>query len=201
MAYPGNFRNQGAYDPNYPGPAPGKPMNVPVPSGMLKDTNDRYRNTVGVAPTPQYPPPPFGYPSQYVPYPQPQYPPYYPTQQYPYPQPYNPYPSSPFPVAPSAWFSSVNPGAPFVPIDPAWQRAGILTRVDQPNHSELLNLYRRPIAPLQEVWEYAAQDKNLFWLSLAAQRYLNDGDIVENVIGKGGPWRVHLMAGNKWSWV
>jgi len=188
------------------GPAVGKPMHVPVPAGTLKDYNDRYRNTVSggyAGGNNLYPPPPsMSTPGYYTPPPvQPYYPSYSPPA---YPPTFTPtsryLPDSPYPVAPSAWFGSVNPGAPFPPVAPAWQPAGLLTREGQPE-SELLNLYRRPIAPLQEVWEYVAQDKNGFMINLAAQRYLNDGDLIHHVIGKGGPWRVHLSAGSKWVWV
>ncbi len=103
----------------------------------------------------------------------------------------NPYPNAPF-------YGSVNAYAPFPEIKNPWEKAGILTSVSS---DEILNLYRRPIAPLQDLWEYQVEDKNGFIIVLN-NKYINDGDIVNHVIGKhNGPWKAHIFVQNKYIWV
>lgn len=68
---------------------------------------------------------------------------------------------------------------------------GIITTVNESDDS-IMNLYRRPIAPLQDLWEYSAQDKNGFVIKLKNTNYLENGDIIPYVEGKQnkGSWKV-----------
>ncbi|HMP28097.1 MAG TPA: hypothetical protein PKD85_00770 [Saprospiraceae bacterium] len=118
----------------------------------------------------------------------------------------NPYSSNFFrpygpnvPVEPVPFFGSVNAYAPFPSIENPWEKAGILTSV---GGDQILNLYRRPIAPLQDLWEYQVQDKDGFVIKLNV-KYLEDGDLVPFVVGKNGmgPWKTHIFVQNKYVWV
>jgi hypothetical protein len=103
------------------------------------------------------------------------------------------------------FFGSVNAYAPFPEIVNPWEKAGILTStvIRKGGEDEILNLYRRPIAPLQDLWEYQVQDKNGFVIKLENVKYLENGDLVQHVIGKQGlgPWKVHIFVTNKYVWV
>ena len=118
---------------------------------------------------------------------------------------YRPYgPNSAIDTAP--FFGSVNAYSPFPEITSPWEKAGILTSVSKLNGekqgSNILNLFRRAIAPLQDLWEYQVQDKNGFVIKLH-ERYIEDGDVVRHVIGKEelGPWKAHIFVQNKFVWV
>lgn len=113
------------------------------------------------------------------------------------------------PVANVPFFGSVNSYAPFPEVITPWEKSGILTSISTPEldlagrggtSPQILNLYRRPIAPLQDLWEYQVQDKNGFVIKLHA-KYLQNGDIVPHVTGKEGSWRVHDYVQNKYIWV
>jgi hypothetical protein len=99
---------------------------------------------------------------------------------------------------------SVDAYAPFPEIGSSWEKAGILTSKEEHGHGhnkkEILNLFRRPIAPGQDLWEYQVQDKNGFIIKLEST-YLEDHDTVRSVIGKSGSWRVHIFTQNKYIWV
>lgn len=122
---------------------------------------------------------------------------------------YRPYgPNSPADATP--FFGSVNAYSPFPEITSPWEKAGILTSIrpkvqGERSGSNILNLYRRPIAPLQDLWEYQVQDKDGFVIKLDTPRggYLEDGDIVHHIIGKEelGPWRANIFVQNKYVWV
>lgn len=102
------------------------------------------------------------------------------------------------PVSNVPFFGSVNAYAPFPEIVTPWEKAGILTSLGL--KEELLNLYRRPIAPLQDLWEYQVQDKNGFVIKLE-NRYLENGDIIRHIVGKPGEWKTHIFVQNKYIWV
>lgn len=119
----------------------------------------------------------------------------------------NPYSSNFFrpygpnvPVEPVPFFGSVNAYAPFPAVENPWEKAGILTSV---GGDQILNLYRRPIAPLQDLWEYQVQDKDGFVIKLENVKYLEDKDLVPFIVGKVGmgPWKVHIFVQNKYIWV
>lgn len=209
------------------GPYPGKPQNVPVPAGAMKASNEQFNpdmfrfsplavGTVGSAvpflgPTnaPPWSSSPGNQGSYHIPYsgalPQvtapgsdfpPQTRPLYSGDFF---RPYGPN----VPVANVPFFGSVNSYAPFPEVNTPWEKSGILTSIstgrggDSP---QILNLYRRAIAPLQDLWEYQVQDKNGFVIKLHA-KYLQDGDIVPHVAGKEGSWKVHDYVQNKYIWV
>lgn len=103
------------------------------------------------------------------------------------------------PVSNVPFIGSVNAYAPFPEVNNPWEKAGVLS--SQSGKERLLNLYRRPIAPLQDLWEYQVQDKNGFVIKLNA-KYLQNGDIVHHITGEeGGPWKVHDYVQNKYIWV
>jgi hypothetical protein len=102
------------------------------------------------------------------------------------------------PVANVPFFGSVNSYAPFPEINTPWEKSGILTSLH--GKEQILNLYRRPIAPLQDLWEYQVQDKNGFVIKLHTT-YIQNGDIIPHVTGKDGAWKVHDYVQNKYIWV
>ena len=77
----------------------------------------------------------------------------------------------------------------------------MLSTVD-PTNNAILNLYRKPVAPLQDLFDYAVQDKNGFIIKLRRTDFLEDGDIVPEVIGKEslGPWKVTQFIKDKYIW-
>lgn len=140
VAGPVSFNKKKAYDINFPGPIPGKPMGVPVPRDTMRSSNP-----LGIAVT------------------------------------------------------SVDTGLPFFSeVDTPWQKIGLLTSKNE--KGEILNLYGRPIAPNQELYEYQVQDKNGFVIPLERTSYLEDGDIIYHVMGKEkqGPWRANIFNINKY---
>ncbi len=80
------------------------------------------------------------------------------------------------------------------PITTEWTKLGLLVNGDQ-----LLDLYGRPIAPLQDLFEYQVQDLNGFNISLNHTRLLEDGDAVRAIPGKPGTWVVHIP--KRYIWV
>ncbi len=112
------------------------------------------------------------------------------------------------PYGPKGFVGSVDVNAPRGPevgsfdlIGSKWQKTGILTS-SNPSKKAILNLFKRPIAPMQDLWEYQIQDKNGFMIKLN-EKYLENGDVVQHVTGKNGmgPWIVHDYEQNKYIWV
>ncbi len=177
------------------GPYPGMPMGVPVPRGTLKKTSEKY-----------------GYPF---------YKASRPLKPYDYFKPFGPnqnvnqdanYVDTPYYDRGGfggAWsdgsipfISSVNSFAPIGPeVLSDWEKVGMLTTKD-PEKGGILNLYRMPVAPLQDLFKYTAQDKNGFIVPLK-EHYLEDGDTVPEVLGKEqmGPWKANIFTQNKYVWV
>lgn len=175
---------QQIYNPYYPGggPYPGKPMGVPVPMGSLKETSDAYRYSFYAS---RKPLPPHDYFRPYGPnHPEIQH-----TIKY-----------ADTPCMPH--FSSVNAFVPLPEVQSPWEKIGILTTTNESDNS-ILNLYRRVIAPYQDVFEYSVQDKDGFIIRLPNSKYLEDEDIIPQVIGKEGlgSWKVHKFVKNKYVWV
>lgn len=171
---------------------------VPVPRGSLKMTNEHYKF-------------PFYYQSK-------------PLKPYDYFKPYGPnqpgmqndivYADTPFYARADTAYSppytgtgsvpfigSVSSYAPFAEVQTPWEKAGMLQTTDEQDNT-ILNLYRRPIAPLQDLFEYTVQDKNGFIIPLKTT-FLEDGDIVRSVQGKEskGSWRANIYVNNKYVWV
>lgn len=185
-----------AYGPGYEGPAVGLSQNVPVPQGSLKLASETY-----------------GYPFYYQ---------RMPLSPYDYFKPYGPnlpglqseivvadtpfYKRNPYegPTSTSGtvpFIASVNSFAPFPEVQTAWEKTGMIQTVD-PKDTNIMNLYRRPIAPLQDLFQYSVQDKNGFIIPLQGINYLEDGDIIPFVQGKEilGPWKANIYVNNKWVW-
>jgi hypothetical protein len=115
------------------------------------------------------------------------------------------------------FISSVDKFLPAASVNTAFEKVGLLISNDghhyhglsnkdddeknYHNDEAMMNLYRRPIAPLQDLWEYQVQDKDGFVIPLEGRNYLEDGDIVDHVIGKGRrSWKVRMFMNNKYIW-
>lgn len=105
-------------------------------------------------------------------------------------------------LPPSGFFGSANAYYPFPEVNTPWEKIGILTTVN-PSEDTILNLYRRPIAPLQDLFEYTTQDKNGFVIPLERRSLIENDDIIERVRGyeNKGPWRANVFVNNKYIWV
>lgn len=99
------------------------------------------------------------------------------------------------------FFSSVDSFAPFPEVKSNWEKIGIIKTVSDMDDT-IMNLYRRPIAPLQDLFEYSVQDKDGFVVPLKVNNILETGDIIESVIGKEskGKWKVEIFVNDKWIW-
>lgn len=75
----------------------------------------------------------------------------------------------------------------------AMTNIGILTQ-----DKKIMNLFRQPISPNQDLYSYYAQDKNGFIIPLNTSEYLDTGDFVKHITGKGGPWKVHNYVNKSW---
>ena len=108
---------------------------------------------------------------------------------------------------PTGFFGSASAFSPYPEISTRWEKVGLLTTQETsgPNVGKgvILNLFRRPIAPMHEVWEYRVEDRDGFFIVLPNQNEIRDGDEIPSVVGKGdlGPWKVSLFVKNKWIWV
>jgi len=186
-----------AYE-EFDGPYPGKALNIPVPQGSLKMSSEKYRYPFYAQQRPLAP--------------------------YDYFRPYGPnqdvsseasYADTPFYKRPPSsqyatgytgsgavpFISSVNAFAPFPEVTTPWEKSGTLTTTDL-SDGTILNLYRRPIAPLQDLYRYSVQDKNGFIIPLLQTNFLEDGDIVPSVQGKEnkGSWVANIYVGDKYVW-
>jgi len=186
-----------AYD-STDGPATGRMMNVPVQAGALKMSNEKW----------DYP---FYYQKQ-------------PLAPYDYFKPYGPNQSSMqqglgFADTPFykrfnegqalgytgsggiPFISSVSSYAPFPEVTTPWEKIGMIQAINH-NDGLIMNLYRRPIAPLQDLFEYMVQDKNGFMIPLRHKQLLENGDIIPAIQGfeSLGPWKCNIYVDNKWVW-
>ena len=220
---PSHFRSIGnnssaayAYNPGR-GPYPGVPMGVPVQQGALKLSNETtgypfYSSAIKRG----------GYEGQ-----NPSYPFHYqkkPLGPYDFFKPYGPnqpsmqseivYADTPFYNRPEEIYAGINPGvgsipfigsvdsfAPFPEVISSWEKSGIIQTVD-PDSTEIMNAYRKPISPLRDLFEYSVQDKNGFVVPLK-ETYLEDGDIIRNVPGREalGKWKYRDFVKNKYIWM
>ncbi len=186
--------NAYAYGPGVDRPAPGQPLNVPVPQRSLKMSSEKYKY-------------PFYYQKK-------------PLSPYDYFRPYGPnqnemqseiiYADTPFykrdPQTYTGsgaipFISSVSSYAPFPEVYTPWEKTGMVQTEDAKDES-IMNLYRRPIAPLQDLFEYSVQDKDGFVIPLQNINFLEDGDTIKSIPGKEakGPWKVNIYVNNKWVW-
>jgi hypothetical protein len=98
------------------------------------------------------------------------------------------------------FISSVDSFAPFPEVQANWEKSGMIQTVDSSN-TEIMNIYRKPIAPLRDLFEYSVQDKNGFVVPLK-ETYLEDGDIIHSVPGREalGKWRYNDYVRHKYVW-
>lgn len=188
-AGPSMYERAYTYD-RYSGPYADKFLNIPVPAGSLKMSSEKYKYPFYTA--------------------------YKPLKPYDYFKPYGPnqteqmsseivYADTPFYkdtyTGNIPFISSVNAYSPFPEVNTPWEKIGTLTTTDL-NDDSILNLYRKPIAPLQDLFEYTVQDKNGFIIPLQNINFLENGDIVKNVQGKEnkGQWKANIYIKNKWVW-
>ena len=92
------------------------------------------------------------------------------------------------------FISSVNSFAPFREVGGSWEKIGLF--INQLENGELMNAYRRPISPQQDLFEYTAQTKEGFVIRLE-KTYLEDGDVV-SITGKPGLWRLKSYINDKY---
>lgn len=111
----------------------------------------------------------------------------------PFPYQNKPLISQDFVTSPQIYVGNVDSKFPLQEVRTSWEKIGILTK-----ENEILNLFRRPIAPMQELWEYQVQDKDGFVIKLNEKKYIENGDVIPNIIGKSGPWKAHVFTENKY---
>jgi hypothetical protein len=66
---------------------------------------------------------------------------------------------------------------------------------------KIMNLWARPIAPSQDIYQYQVEDKDGFIIPLEKTGYLEEDDIVNHIPGKPGVWKVDLFQTSKYVWV
>ena len=172
------------------GPMVGVPMGIPVPAGTLKETSEKYDEPFYRALRP------LESDDFFKPYDRRQRSPKIVVSDKPfYRRKISSSPNLPF-------ISSANAFAPKKEVDTKWEKMGIIQTVD-PNDNTIMNIYRRPIAPLQDLYEYAVQDKDGFIVPLVGIAYLENGDIIKSVPGREslGPWKVNIYVTNKYVWM
>jgi hypothetical protein len=98
------------------------------------------------------------------------------------------------------FISSVDSFAPFPEVQSNWEKSGMIQTVD-PSNTEIMNIYRKAIAPLRDIFEYSVQDKNGFVVPLK-ETYLEDGDIIHSIPGREalGKWRYNDYVRYKYVW-
>lgn len=96
------------------------------------------------------------------------------------------------------FYGSANAFAPFPEVLTPWEKIGIIS--DDTN--TILNLFRRPIAPLQDVFEYSVQNKDGMIIRLD-KTFIENGDIIPRIKGytTKGPWKADIFVNNKYIWV
>lgn len=97
------------------------------------------------------------------------------------------------------FYTSHNAFSPFPEVGGAWEKVGLATKDGETGKDTLLNVYRRPIAPLNDHFEYNVQDRDGFVIKLR-ETFLQDGDKISHVDGKDGTWTFRDYVKNKWVW-
>lgn len=157
-------------------PSPLRPMSDPVPRNSLKATNEHYKST------------------------------FYnmrkPLDSRDYFHPYEANFDTDIVDSDIPFYSSVDKFAPFPEIDTPWEKTGLLKTVETTN-PEIMNVYRKAIAPIQDVYQYVVQDKDGFVIPLKNVTYMQNGDIIKSVIGKEnkGEWQYVDVNQNKYVWM
>lgn len=111
------------------------------------------------------------------------------------------YPDYPYPryPRPSAFVGSTYDGPAPEVITP-WVKLAILVRQsDGPDSQNLLDLYGREIAPGQNLYQYEVRDLNGFSIPLHRTDYIESDDLISDIPGKPGVWKV--VSPKRWVWV
>lgn len=95
-------------------------------------------------------------------------------------------------------YTSHNAFTPFPEAGGNWEKVGIATKDGATGEDALLNVYRRAIAPLQDLFEYQVEDHNKFVIKLEGITLLEDGDSIPNIPTKGSNWTFEDYLKNKW---
>lgn len=101
-------------------------------------------------------------------------------------------------------YGSVSAYAPFPEVNTPWEKIGILKPISQEENTHLiLTLFRKPIAPLNDIFAYSIQDKDGNILPLPNRySYIIDGDVIEANAVPGyesaGPFTARVFVNNKW---
>lgn len=88
------------------------------------------------------------------------------------------------------------------PVSPGgWEKVGIVQT--KSGNGIIMNLYQRPIAPAQDLYEYQVEDRDGFIIPLREKRFLSDGDTINSIRGKEneGAWRVDIFENEKYIWI
>lgn len=205
-----NVQYAPAYDPAFPGPDLINPIGVPVPAGAFKETNPRYNRAwmYGAMPGPFV-----SSVNKLV------------------PTPWTAGVVDSLNLGNSAFISATNGvdtwgqmagPAPFAdvysgvpgplvgggipnpmgrPVSPAgWEKVGIVQTKN--GNGVIMNLYQRPIAPIQDLFEYQVEDRDGFVIPLKEKTFLSDGDTIHSIRGKEneGEWRVDIFENEKYIW-
>lgn len=98
------------------------------------------------------------------------------------------------------YVSSVNAFFPKPEVSSKYEKIGLLIQENPKGkyNTKIMNLYRRPIAPLQDLFEYVTQDRDGFLIPLVQTKYLEDGDILKNITGKPGLWKAKIFVNDKY---
>ena len=214
-----------AYDYSNIGPEPGMMMNVPVPAGSLKESNEKWDYPFYYQPRPLQP---YDYFKPYGPNQNnmqkglgyadtPFYKRDFPESRSFSREPNIPYqrsdtmsntwPGSPRPAlgytgsGAIPFISSVSAYAPFPEVSTQWEKIGLIHTLN-PNDNTIMNLYRKPIAPLNDLYQYMVQNRDGFMIPLKHTNFLENGDTIPHVIGFDslGPWKANIFVENKYVW-
>jgi len=101
---------------------------------------------------------------------------------------------------PYDFIGQVDSRIPIKEVNIPWEKVGIVTSIVDPKSDEkpeIMELYRRYL--FSDLWEYSVKDKNGIIIPFQNKvTYLEDGDILDAIIGKRGKWKVHIFTDNKY---
>lgn len=110
------------------------------------------------------------------------------------------YPDYPYPryPRPMGFVGSTYDGPAPEVITP-WVKLAVLVRKDDGSDQNLLDLYGREIAPGQDLYQYEVRDLNGFSIPLHRTDYIESDDLISDIPGKPGVWKV--VSPKRWVWV
>lgn len=88
--------------------------------------------------------------------------------------------------------------SPFPEAGGEWEKVGILTQDGATGEGTIMNVFRKPIAPLQDLFQYTVQDRDDFIIRLNSTGLLEDGDKVTDIPSKAGTWTFTDYVKSKW---